>query len=120
MFQQLLYHGSSTRYGTLKSGEWIRPGITLGIDSVYNKTLLPNVSQYAHATIKLKDAVRFGKDTAECIPGTNWEAAHDNHQLVVYMVHAVSDMQDDEYWEGSFVSKIGFQVLKLIMSEIKG
>jgi len=117
-----LFHGSSDRFGVLKKGQLIVPGIEVDglIDQHHQDSDYPDALHYAHATYDRESAELYANWAAEGTSLYSEEgepAGHANvvrHGVakpIVYSVKPAENQEDDPNDWNSVRSTYGFEVI---------
>jgi len=108
-FNNILFHGSSDRFGRLKKGDMIVSSYELGVDQHHEPRSYPDAPYFAHATTDPETAAIYA----------NWAATgeHTNKKLhgeanpVIYTVSPNKNQYLDPEEDNSIRSVEGFKVI---------
>ena len=93
------FHGTTFRYGHIKAGDHIRPGVEIGAEPYHDAHDFPQAQYWAHATPNLSSARNYAEWNAD---GDHANAAeYENYKPHVFQVEPVGEaMTDPRHLEG--------------------
>lgn len=116
-FHDVLFHGSSDRFTTLKKGDYVVPGRDIGVEQHHEDIDYPDASRFAHATYSRREAFTYANWTAKGAHGN--AELHGDANPIVYMVEPAVDQKEDPHNPETGVrSRKGFRVLGTIHDDL--
>ncbi len=108
------FHGTTFRYGHIKAGDIIKPGIEIGAEPHHDPREYPEAKHWAHATSKLDAARGYAEWNAD---GDHPNAAeYENYKPHVFQVEPVGESMTDPRHPAGIRAK-GLRVVRRVLPD---